>query len=244
MILAMSGHSKWSTIKRKKETADSKRGALFTKIAHQIMIAAREGGEELETNFKLKLAIEKARGVNMPNENIKRAIVKGMGEVGGKNMEEVFYEGFGPGRAALIIKCVTDNRNRTVAEIRKELNDAGGRLVDKNGVMWMFESKGVIRLWVDDEVNKEDLELFLIDLGVEEVKIEKNYGEVVCGNSRLVVGELERWKGVKINSAEIEMKPKNIQELSTADFEKYQRLYKNLSEMAEVGMVFGNGRKI
>ena len=143
----MSGHSKWANIKRTKGAADAKRSSLFTKLARVITVAARDKGGDPEMNFSLRLAIEKAKAANMPKENIERAIKRGTGEIKGEAaIEELIYEGFGPGGIAIIIKCLTDNRSRTAAQMKHILTSHGGSLGSPNSVMWQFEQKGVIRI--------------------------------------------------------------------------------------------------
>ena len=147
----MSGHSKWSTIKRKKGAADAKRGAIFTKLANQITIAAKEGGGDSGMNFTLRLAIDRARGANMPAANIERAIKRGTGELAGeKAPEHVTYEGYGPGGVALLVECLTDNRNRTVSDVRSTITKRGGNLGEAGSVAYMFSTKGSITLKTDD----------------------------------------------------------------------------------------------
>lgn len=165
----MSGHSKWSKIKRKKGAADSKRSSLFTKLANAISIAAREGGDPL-SNFKLRMAIDRARSFSLPKDNIERSIKRGTGELAGSQIEEITFEGFGPEGIALVIEVITDNRNRAVAAIKHLLSKYGGSLGSPNSVMWMFEHKGVITL--DKQTLTEDEQLQLIDAGVEDIDIE------------------------------------------------------------------------
>jgi len=162
----MSGHSKWATTKRKKEAVDAKRSSLFTKLANVISIAARDGGDPT-MNFKLRIAIDKAKTMSMPKDNIERAIKRGAGELGGNQIEEIVYEGFGPDGIALVIEVVTDNRNRTSSEVKHILSKHGGNLGGPGTTMWMFEKKGVITL--DKESLTEAEELSLIDLGIEDI---------------------------------------------------------------------------
>ena len=165
----MSGHSHFSSIKRDKEITDKKRGKIFSKFSRMVSIAAKEGGKDPQTNAKLQTAIQKAKEVNMPKENIERAIKKGTGELAGENLEEVSYEGFGPGGIALIIDGITDNSNRTLGEIKSILNQNGGKMAGEGAVRWMFERKGVITISGNGK-SKEDLELMAIELGADDVK--------------------------------------------------------------------------
>ncbi|MBU1130901.1 YebC/PmpR family DNA-binding transcriptional regulator [Patescibacteria group bacterium] len=165
----MSGHSKWSKIKRKKGAADSKRSSLFTKLANAISIAAREGSDP-NANFKLRMAIDQAKSFSLPKENIERAIKKGAGELAGSQIEEITFEGFGPEGIAFVIEVITDNRNRAVADVKHLLAKYGGSLGGPGSVMWMFEHKGVIAL--DKQHLTEAEELELIDAGVEDIDVE------------------------------------------------------------------------
>ena len=172
----MSGHSKWATTKRTKFASDAKKAAIFTKLSRVITVAAKEKGGDPETNFSLRLAIEKAKAANMPKDNIERAIKRGTGELEGAAIEEIVYEGFGPGKIPVILKCLTDNKNRTASNIKHLLTQAGGSLAGPNAVAWQFEQKGVIL--VNNEAivtqNWANLELQLIDLGAQEIiKVEE-----------------------------------------------------------------------
>lgn len=165
----MSGHSKWSTIKRQKGAADQKRGALFTKLANSITAAAREGGDP-QFNFKLRLAIDAAKAANMPKDNVERAIKRGTGELTGIAPQEIIYEAYGPGGVALIIETLTDNKNRTVSSIKHALNKYGGSLGAANSVLWMFQRRGLIIATFNEAVDRETTELRLIDAGAEELE--------------------------------------------------------------------------
>lgn len=168
----MSGHSKWSTIKRKKGALDAKRGALFTKIIREITVAARAGGEDLESNARLRTAVAKAKASNMPSDNIERAIKKGAGNLEGVTYEEVRYEGYGPGGVAILLDCLTDNKNRTTPEIRTIFGKNGGNLGDTGSVSYLFEKKGMIVLESDGSVNEDDIIELLLDYDVEDIKTE------------------------------------------------------------------------
>src|SRR3954469_1730379 len=165
----MSGHSKWSTIKREKGAKDAARGALFTKLGNAIAIAARNG-EDPEMNFALRLAIDKAKGANMPNANIQRSIDRGSGKLGGAQIQEVMYEGYGPGGVAILVECATDNLNRTYPEVRLAFSKHGGNIAEKGSVVFQFEHKGMIRV----KGTGDDIMLAAIDAGAEDVQDEEN----------------------------------------------------------------------
>src|SRR3954469_20066753 len=164
----MSGHSKWSQIKRQKGANDVKRGAVFTKVAREITVAARQGGGDPDANFRLRLAMEKARAVNMPADNIKRAIDKAVGGGEGEQYEEITYEGYGPGGVAILVEAATDNRNRTAAEVRSVFAKAGGQLAGAGAVAWQFEPRGLITIPAKGQ-DADDLALAAIDAGAEDV---------------------------------------------------------------------------
>src|SRR6186997_2374331 len=164
----MSGHSKWSTIKRQKGANDAKRGAVFTKVAREIAVAARLGGPDPDANYRLRLAMEKARSVNMPQDNIKRSIEKATGGGDGEQFEEIVYEGYGPGGVAVLVEAQTDNRNRTAAEVRSMFTKAGGQLAGSGAVAWQFEPRGLITIPAKGQ-DPDDLALVAIDAGAEDV---------------------------------------------------------------------------
>lgn len=200
----MSGHSKWSTIKRKKGAADAKRGALFTKLANAITIAAKQGGGDPETNFSLRLAIDKARGGNMPTANIERAIKRGTGELAGeKAPEQVIYEGYGPGGVAVLVECLTDNRNRTVSEVRSLITKRGGSMADAGSVAYLFSARGILTIPAEshapDEIMLAAIEAGALDTeqvgGTIEVQTEKH-------DFKAVKDALEH-AGYRVSSAEL-----------------------------------------
>lgn len=212
----MSGHSKWSTIKRQKGLADAKRGQRFTKLGNVIAIAARSGADP-ETNFQLRLAIERARGANMPNENIQRAIERGVGKAGGASFEEITYEGFGPGGAAVLVQAATDNRNRTTAEIRRIFSEHNGNLGTAGSVAWMFEPKGIIRVSREAFARKsvDDLTLQLIDAGAEDVQESSEGLTIVTEPTKLEMVKSALTKaGIEIAAAGVESHPKTTTELT------------------------------
>jgi len=174
----MSGHSKWSQIKRQKGVSDHRRGQLFTKLAREIIVAVREGGSSPENNFRLRLTIQKARDSNMPTDNIERAIKKGSGEGGGAALAEITFEGYGPHGVAVMVETLTDNRNRTVQEVRSLFARHGGSLATSGAVSWLFDTRGVIVVEIDG-AQSEELALAAIDAGAEDVKEEEGYLEIL-----------------------------------------------------------------
>lgn len=240
----MSGHSKWSQIKRQKGAADAKRSTLFTKLGHAIASAARDGADPA-MNFKLRLAIEKARGANMPKGTIERAIAKGSGQGEGAQLEDVTYEGFGPAKVAVMITALTDNRNRTTAEVRRILTDHGGGLGGANSIGWLFEAKGVLRITREHlPTLTDDLELALIDTGAEDIQSEAEGTTVLSAP-----GSLERLRtvlterGLTVDDAGIELIPKDRVAVTPADSEHLQELRAALEDLDDVSHVFTNARE-
>lgn len=203
----MSGHSKWHSIKHQKAAADAKRGAAFTKLANAIALAVRKGGPDPEMNFSLRLAIQKAKAANMPAANIERSIKRGNGELGGQQIEEIIYEGYGPGGAAIIIEAATDNRNRTGPEVRTALTKHGGRMADVGSVAYQFDQKGIIRIAPDDI---ESATLDAIEAGADDVENED--GELVIytvANQLNAVQTKLGEMGYDIKSSELAYVPQN-----------------------------------
>ncbi|MCA9860940.1 MAG: YebC/PmpR family DNA-binding transcriptional regulator, partial [Thermomicrobiales bacterium] len=204
----MSGHSKWATIKRQKGANDQKRGQLFTKLGREIAVAVRAGGPDPEANFRLRLAIQKARAENMPKDNIDRAIERASGAGNTDNFDEVSYEGYGPGGVAVVIQALTDNRNRTVGEVRSALTRAGGSLGESGSVAWMFDNVGLISVEADGQ-DPEEIALVAIDAGAEDVSIDDDGIEVYTEVQNLhVVQDALVSAGINVNSADPVMKPK------------------------------------
>ncbi|MEK9130150.1 MAG: YebC/PmpR family DNA-binding transcriptional regulator [Patescibacteria group bacterium] len=235
----MSGHSKWTQIKRQKGITDAKRSNLFTKLGKIISIASREGGENPESNFKLRLAIEKAKEANMPKENIERAVKKGIGKTEDAKIEEIIYEAFGPDGAPLIIEVLTDNKNRTVSNIKSILNKYGGNLSSSNSVLWMFKKNGVIRINKSTIDNLEDFELKLMDLQIEDVEDEEEELIVYVQPEELqkIKEELEKQK-IKIDYAEIEWINKEKKEKSEKTQEKIEKILEELDNDLDVNNIF------
>ena len=236
----MSGHSKWSQIKHKKAVTDKKRGATFSKLAMAITIIAREGGGDLSSNFRLRLAIDKAKQANMPNDNIERAIQKGTGESGGKTIEEFIYEGFGPKGIAVICEGATDNKNRTLSEIKLIFSEHNGRLAGSGAVAYQFEPKGIIN--VDKPKNIDELELELIDIGAED--FEENKSSLTICTSPTGFGKVRKAileKKLKINSAELVKEAKDIIQINDKeDAEKIIKFIESLEDHQDVFSVFTN----
>lgn len=235
----MSGHSKWSTIKRQKGVADQKRGTLFTKLTRAISVAVKTGGgTDPEFNFKLRQALDKARASAMPNDNIERAIKKG-GSEGKEAIEAVNYEGYGPGGVAIIVEAITDNKNRTTANIRSIFNKHEGKLGEQGSVGWMFEAKGEIL--VEKQPGVEDLSLELIDQGVEDVKITNEGLEIYTLPVDLEkIKKFITDKGLNILSAEPIMRPAQNIEASESDAKKIQSLIDALQDDDDVINVHTN----
>lgn len=236
----MSGHSKWATIKRAKGAADAKRGNLFTKLSKEIEAAARAGDPSPESNFKLRLAVQKARDSNMPVENIERAIKRASGELGGARPTEHHYEGYGPGGTAILLEVLTDNKNRTTAEVRNVFSRGGGNLGENGCVTWIFLPKGVMT--VKAEGNADDLALMAIDAGAEDVKQEGDTLEIQTMPEQLeaVKKKLEAQK-IKVASAELTRVPQNMVALNKKDAIQALKLMDRLEELDDVQRVYTNG---
>ncbi len=237
----MAGHSKWAQIKRKKGVTDAKRGQLFTKLGREIAVAVRSGGPKPEENSALRLAVERARASNMPNANIQRAIDRASGGGDGSQLEEIRYEAYGPGGAALLIDSLTDNRNRTVSEVRATLTRAGTSIAESGAVAWLFEQKGVIAVDVDEQLDPDDIMLAAIDGGAEDVDIDEGLVEVITApadleSARSAVEEV----GAPIASAEVVMRATNTVPVDTDQAGKLMRLIDSLEDLDDVQRVFTN----
>lgn len=236
----MSGHSKWSTIKRKKGAADAKRGQVFTRLAREITVAARSGQPDPEFNVRLRLAIERARAENMPKENIDRAIQRAVGGATADNYDEVYYEGFGPGGTALMIQAMTDNRNRTVSDVRAVLTRAGANLGESGSVGWLFDHVGMIVLSATEQ-DADDMALVAIDAGATDVQIEDGSVEVYTEVQDLhqVLTAMEQ-AGYTIESSELMMKPKTLVSPEPDLAVKTVRLLERLEDLDDVQQVYSN----
>jgi YebC/PmpR family DNA-binding regulatory protein len=236
----MSGHSKWSSIKHKKALTDAKKGQQFTKMAREITIAAREGGGNPEGNYRLRLAIEKARNVNMPQDNVKRAIMRGTGELGGAQMETLRFEGYGPHGVAIMVETVTDNRNRTSSDIRNLFTRAGGNLGTTGSVGWMFTRQGQIVIDADGR-DPDEIGLEAIDLGASDARVDGKTVDIVTEPMRLeAVQEGLKKKGYKIDSAEVTMNSSQLISLNEATAPPVLKLLDALEEHDDVQSVYSN----
>ncbi|MHB1414286.1 MAG: YebC/PmpR family DNA-binding transcriptional regulator [Chloroflexota bacterium] len=236
----MSGHSKWAQIKRQKGVADTKRGQLFTKLGRELSVAAREGGPDPDLNARLRLAVQKARESNMPMDNIERAIKKGSEKGDGANLEEIVYEGYGPSGAALFVEALSDNRNRSVAEIRNVFTRAGGSLGESGCVAWLFDQRGVITVDAA-EVDPEEVALQAIDSGADDVQVADGVVEVYTAPSNLEdLRKSLEGQGVPIDSAEVSMIPKTALELEEKEALSVLRLVDRLEDLDDVQRVYTN----
>ena len=239
----MSGHSKWSTIKHQKGAADAKRGVLFTKLSRDIAMAVRDGGgADPEMNFRLRLAVEKAKNSNMPQDNILRAIKRSSGEGGSdENLEEVTYEGYGPGGGAILLQALTTNRNRTAADVRAAFNRGGGNLGESGCVAWNFETRGLITMEVQDEAKGEEISLIAIDAGADDVNLEDGLLEIFTSPDHLleVRRELDSAEAVP-ETVEISLVPKSAVLLEDKEAEQTLKLLDILEDLADVQKAYTN----
>lgn len=235
----MSGHSKWSKVKHKKAIEDKKKGKIFSKLARLISIAAKEGGGNPETNTNLKMAIEKAKSFNMPQDNIERAIKKGTGEIEGVILEELLLEAFGPGGVSILIQAVTDNKNRSLSEIKKNIESFGGKMAS-GSVIWKFEKKGVISFKFNKE-KKEELELLAIEEGAEDIKDKGSSLELYIKPEKFenLKKKLED-KKIDIESSSIEFLPKEEIETDGETKKKLEALFNSLDENEDVQEIYSD----
>ncbi|HEY8842093.1 MAG TPA: YebC/PmpR family DNA-binding transcriptional regulator [Candidatus Dormibacteraeota bacterium] len=236
----MSGHSKWAGIKHKKAIVDAKRGQAFTRASREILIAAKEGGGNIDGNFRLRLAVQKAREINMPTDKIQNAIKRGTGELAGEKLEEIRYEGYGPAGVAVMVDAFTDNRNRTSASIRHRLSKFGGNLGESNSVGWMFERKGVISADAGKN-DPEDVGLAAIEAGADDVQVEGRSVEVTTPPAAFekVKAAIEGM-GVTIDNAEITMQPKQTVAVGEDKAAAVLRMMESLEEDDDVQQVYAN----
>jgi YebC/PmpR family DNA-binding regulatory protein len=235
----MSGHSKWATIKHKKAALDSKRGKLFTRLIKEITIAARSGGDP-DSNARLRTAIVAAKASSMPADNITRAIKRGTGEIEGGQIDEVLFEGYGPGGVAILVDTATDNRNRTVAEIRHVFSKYGGNLGEKNSVGFMFDRKSQVVI-EGDKTTEDDLMMAVIDAGPDDIRQEGDHWEVISPPEQhdAVVDALAA-AGIETVSAEVAMIPQNLVKLEGKQAEQMLKLADMLEEQDDVQNVYSN----
>jgi len=238
----MSGHSHFSSIKYKKEITDKKRGKVFSKMARLISIAAKEKGGDPETNSSLRLAIEKAKGFNMPKENIERAIKRGTGELTGEKLEEITFEVYGPGKVAIIIEGITDNKNRTLGEVKQILNQNGGKLASEGSVKWLFKRKGTITVNNEQQtMSNEQLELKAIEAGAEDIYWHDNLLDIYTKPE-----EMEKTKSnlenreIKIETVSLDWVAKDMITLKEKEKESCQKLFESLDENDAVQDIYSN----
>ena len=242
----MSGHSHAKTIRHQKNITDQKRGQMFSKMARVISVAVKEGGPNPETNAKLRVAVEEAKKNNMPKENVERAIKQAAGGAEGTNLEEVIFEAYGPGGIAIIVEGITDNKNRTLGEIKQIINQNGGKLVGEGGVKWMFERKGCLTLRITnlDELrikNKEELEMLAIEAGASDIYWHDETLDVYTNTGELdkVKKNLEE-KGIKTESVSLDWVPKEEISLNAKTKESCQKLFEALDENDAVQEIYSN----
>ncbi len=238
----MAGHSKWKNIKHKKEKEDAKRGKIFTRLTKEIMVAARDGGGDVAANAKLRMLVEKAKAANMPRENIERAIKKGSGQLEGCNYEQVKYEGYGTCGTAVIIEALTDNKNRTVSELRHYFSRNGGNLAEDGAVSWMFDQKGVLEIEAGDRTEDSLLEI-LMDCNIDDVKIEDGGIAYVYTNPKELDNVRKQIESLNLNvkSAQIVFVPKELVKFDDPEMEKKAiKFIEGLENLDDVQNIFTN----
>ena len=238
----MSGHSKWASIKRKKAVVDAKKGKAFSRVSKELSVAARMGGSNPDMNPRLRLAMDKAKEVNMPSDNVKRAIEKGAGEIAGAVYDETTYEGYGPAGVALLIEVMTDNKNRTVGEIRHSITKHGGNMGESGCVSWMFDNKGYL-LVSKESIDEDSLMTDALDAGAEDFKSnpeEDNYEIITAPEDFDKVKEYLKNKGIVPNLAEITQIPQTYVILETKDARKMVKLMDALEDQDDVQNVYAN----
>jgi YebC/PmpR family DNA-binding regulatory protein len=236
----VSGHSKWSTIKRKKGAADAQRSKAWAKLLRFVEVAAREGGGNVDANPTLATAVQKAKQSSVPNDNITRAIKRGTGELQGEAYEEVSYEGYGPGGVAVLVRCLTSNRNRAAQDVRSMFNGNGGKMAEPGAVAWMFETKGVIVV-TKDSISEEDAFLVAVDAGAEDVRASEESIEVVTPPDGLKqVGDALAAAGGEVESADLTEVPKTTIPVEGADARKVLNLVDALEDLDDVQDVYAN----
>ena len=236
----MSGHSHYAGIKHKKEATDAQRGKAFSRLAKELTIAAR-GGNNPETNSKLRVVVEKAKSINMPKDNVERAINKGSGNLDGVILEEFLVEGYGPGGVAILVDGITDNKNRTINEIKQALAQHGGKFVESGSIKWMFEQKGVIVVPIDESTKKEDIELKAIEAGAEDLSWKEDSLLIFVDTPLMeTVKSNLLEKGIETDSANMEWIPKEAINVAEKDREACERLFDILSDNDSVNDVYSN----
>jgi YebC/PmpR family DNA-binding regulatory protein len=237
----MSGHSKWANIKHKKGRQDAKRGKLFTRLGKEITIASREGGGDIDANPRLRLAVQNARAANMPQENIKRAIQRGTGEIEGVNYEEVTYEGYAPNGVAVILEAVTDNKKRTVAEVRSMFSKLGGNLGETNSVAWNFERKGVFNMKTEDRSEEEILEMVL-EAGAEDMEYDEEMTRIICPLEEFAnVNKYFEENDIPLEESKLEYIPDNVVAINeVSDAKKVLKFVETFEDHEDIQNVFSN----
>ncbi|MFN2594684.1 MAG: YebC/PmpR family DNA-binding transcriptional regulator [Actinomycetota bacterium] len=236
----MSGHSKWSTIKRKKGAADAQRSKLWAKLLRFVEVAARAGGGNIDANPTLATAVAKAKSSSVPNDNIQRAIKRGTGELAGESYEEITYEGYGPGGVALLVHCLTSNRNRASQDVRGAFNGSGGKMAEPGAVSWMFEQKGVVVV-PRSAASEDDIFLLAADAGAEDIRPSDESIEVVTPPEAVTaVGDALESAGIAIESSDVTMIPKTTVPVEGSDAKKLLHLVDALEEMDDVQDVYAN----
>ena len=236
----MSGHSKWNSIKHQKGVADARRGQLFTKLTREIIVVVREGGSNPDTNFRLRLAVQKARDSNMPTDNIERSIKKGSGELEGMTLTELVLEGYGPSGIAILVEALTDNRNRTIQDVRSTFTKHGGGLGENGCVSWIFDAKGLISVKAAG-LDADDLALNAIDAGADDVKIEGDYVEIyTVPEDLLTVRSALEAKNIPIASAELLKVPKTTVQLDDKAAMQTMKLLEKLEDLDDMQHVYSN----
>jgi len=238
----VAGHSKWANIKRRKAKVDAQKGKIFTRLAREIIVAAREGGGDPEANPRLKAAIQRAREANIPNDNIMRAIQKGTGEIAGSHYEVLYYEGYGPGGVAVLVRTLTDNRKRTAAEIRHVFSRYGGNLGEAGCVAWMFEPRGLIiidREAVD--ISEDDMLLAVVEAGGDDLKTAEDSFEILTAPEELhnVAARLIE-QGIPVAEAQVTMMPQTTVTISDEENDRLERLLEALEDLDDVDEVYTN----
>ncbi len=239
ILLGMSGHNKWSTIKRKKGAIDAKRGKIFTKIIKEIIIAVKEGGPDPDTNSRLRLAIQNAKGANMPKDNIERAIKKATGSEA-ENFIETTFEGYGPGGIAIFVECLTDNNNRTVASVRSAFNKHGGNLGTNGSLSFLFERKGIFSIEVED-LSLDELQLEMIDAGAEDFEVDGDTLTITCAKEDF--GSINRklnGLGIEPQEAGLKRIPNDTKKLDVDSAKKVLRLVDTLEDDDDIQSVYHN----
>ena len=238
----MSGHSKWANIKHKKAKADAAKGRIFTRLGRELMVAVRHGGPDPETNFRLKIIMDKARAANMPNDNIARLIQRASGSQEGANLEEIVYEGYGPGGVAVMLELLTDNRNRTASEIRHLFSRHGGNLGESGCVAWMFSQKGSLVLErAALEKSVDEVMMDALEAGAEDVQEDEDTIEILTEPARFAeVEETLAKKGYQFAEAKIARIPQNTVELGRGDAERLLKLMEELEEQDDVQEIYAN----